>query len=403
MSDLLFSNRDLSDVLESTANAAVADVESWDEEQLLSQSETEIVNYLEGKHSVRCPVLRMDDIEVNQVDFQMQVQGSMRMIGVPATRVVVHIPYDGESVFFELKPSSFTFNPPRARVGDGELQLVYEDRELQPEQTRNRIDHELAEINKWLEWSQAMADAHNEALRPTVERAVAARKERLLTNRNKTAALGFKVRHRDGVETVSVPARRRTLRTEPQRPATVRAGYEPEPALADADYEESIRIITASGRQLERVPGTAAKLDEEERRDMMLVNLNTQFEGEAGGEMFNGSGKTDILVRVHDRNVFIGECKIWRGQAEFAKAIDQLLSYVVWRDTKAALILFIPNADATAVIEKAHEALAGHERCLRTKDAADPASRRDYTFISDRDDAREIHLAFLPFIVPRCP
>jgi hypothetical protein len=54
------------------------------------------------------------------------------------------------------------------------------------------------------------------------------------------------------------------------------------------------------------------------------VQLNGHFTGEAGGELFNGSGKTDIIVRHDDRNVFIGECKIWAGVAKFVSALDQL-------------------------------------------------------------------------------
>jgi hypothetical protein len=39
-----------------------------------------------------------------------------------------------------------------------------------------------------------------------------------------------------------------------------------------------------------------ARLNEEQIRDLLLVNLNAQFEGKAGGEVFNGEGKTDILI-----------------------------------------------------------------------------------------------------------
>jgi hypothetical protein len=48
------------------------------------------------------------------------------------------------------------------------------------------------------------------------------------------------------------------------------------------------------------------------------LQARTQFEGKAAGEVFNCTGKTDILVREGDRNVFIGECKIFdpKEQAE---------------------------------------------------------------------------------------
>jgi hypothetical protein len=169
--------------------------------------------------------------------------------------------------------------------------------------------------------------------------------------------------------------------------------------MDEADFEEALRLIRAAGVQMERSPSTTRHQSEEERRDWILVTLNSQFEGQAGGEVFNGAGKTDILIRERDRNVFVGECKIWRGAKQFKSAIDQILSYLVWRDTKAALILFIENRDATSVIDTAEEALLSHERCRGRRPAGDPTSRQDFTFVADADTGRDIHLAFLPIII----
>jgi hypothetical protein len=44
------------------------------------------------------------------------------------------------------------------------------------------------------------------------------------------------------------------------------------------------------------------------------------------GETFNFEGKTDILIRVEALNVFIAECKLWKGEKQFLATIDQLLS-----------------------------------------------------------------------------
>ncbi len=91
-----------------------------------------------------------------------------------------------------------------------------------------------------------------------------------------------------------------------------------------------------------------AHLDEEKIRDLLLVFLNAQYEGDAAGEVFNAAGKTDILIRVGDRNVFIAECKIWKGPKTIRDALGQLLSYLTWRDTKAALLVFIRIGDQRA-------------------------------------------------------
>jgi hypothetical protein len=41
-------------------------------------------------------------------------------------------------------------------------------------------------------------------------------------------------------------------------------------------------------------------------------------------------------------------------------AIDRLLGYKVWRDTKTSLILFIHRKNVTEMIDKAHDVITGH-------------------------------------------
>lgn len=120
----------------------------------------------------------------------------------------------------------------------------------------------------------------------------------------------------------------------------------------------------------------------------------------AAGELFNGDGKTDILVRVEDRNAFIGECKFWTGQKGFGDAIDQLLGYLVWRDTKAALIIFIRQKDAGAIIEKADKALREHANFKRAgTPSTDPMQRRNFVLFQPDDENREIQVALLPVVI----
>lgn len=141
--------------------------------------------------------------------------------------------------------------------------------------------------------------------------------------------------------------------------------------------------VRAWATSLERTPGTAAKLDEEELRDLLLGNLNTYWRGGAGGELFNGSGKTDILIRHGDRNAFIAECKVWRGPKGVADALDQLLGYLVWRDSKAALVMFIKTADPAATIGKLYTAVEAHPSCVLTKNSSNPSSRVDFMRVRD--------------------
>jgi len=151
---------------------------------------------------------------------------------------------------------------------------------------------------------------------------------------------------------------------------------------------------------IERSPKAFRDMGEEDLRSHFLVQLNGQYQGRATGETFNYEGKTDILIREGDRNVFIAECKIWKGEAELLKAIDQLLAYLHWRDTKAALLVFNRNKAFTDVLAKIPAAIQHHPNF---KKLIRQVSDTEWRFLfSSRDDPnRELQLAVLLFDVPK--
>src|SRR5205823_6423070 len=114
----------------------------------------------------------------------------------------------------------------------------------------------------------------------------------------------------------------------------------------------------------ERSPGSFADAEEETLRDHMLVTLNTHYVGRTYAEAFNRSGKTDLLIRVGDRNAFIGECKWWDGPKKVHEAFDQLFGYTTWRDSRVALIFYLRTKAPTEAVEKARAEIAGREEFL---------------------------------------
>lgn len=172
-----------------------------------------------------------------------------------------------------------------------------------------------------------------------------------------------------------------------------------DPRISDEIYEDVVRTIRAVGNSFERLPKTTGRFNEEELRDVLLFILNSNYEGLARGEVFNGAGKTDILIPYHDHNPFVGECKVWRGQKKFSAAIDQLLGYTVWRDTKAALVLFINDGNAANVIEKADRCIQDHSCFVSAPPSSDPDSRRDYLLHAIDDRVKQIQVALLPIVV----
>jgi hypothetical protein len=133
-----------------------------------------------------------------------------------------------------------------------------------------------------------------------------------------------------------------------------------------------------------------------------LVQLNGVFKGQATGETFNFQGKTDILIRVDGKNVFIAECKFWKGEKVFLGTIDQLISYLSWRDTKAAVLVFNRNADFSAVLSKIAEITLKHANFKRELGKSNESTFR-YVFGQPKDGNREITLTVMAFDIPSAP
>jgi hypothetical protein len=194
-----------------------------------------------------------------------------------------------------------------------------------------------------------------------------------------------------------VLVQRRELRVVDQLPAKSGAVTIPNYSINAEVYEDILRTIEAMSRSMERTP-TLAQLQEEDIRNVILFVLNANYEGRAAGEVFNGAGKTDILLNIENANAFIGECKFWPGEKNFPTDIDQLLSYLVWRDSKAALILFLTQVNPSAIIEKAQKVIREHDCFISvTNEVAEGTSR--YVVRSKKYQDRTIDFALIPVVV----
>lgn len=171
-------------------------------------------------------------------------------------------------------------------------------------------------------------------------------------------------------------------------------------SISEKGYSQIIDYINLLGRNLERSRELRVSFDEERSRDYFLPFLNSISSNHvATGETFNGIGRTDILIQDENgENVFIAECKIWRGQAQFTDAINQLLDrYVNWRDEKVALMIFNKtNQNFTEVIEKAKEAMSNHPNFHSLIQERNDTSF-SYLFKHPEDENRTIKIELMLF------
>ena len=228
---------------------------------------------------------------------------------------------------------------------------------------------------------------------------MSARREKLVADKKLVEHLGFRIRRRgDPPASYIFPVQRKQV--VPPLP-TAKAGplAKSEPILEMAVYEEILSTLAGMSVVMERNPGSFAPMNEETIRTHFLVPLNGKFQGMASGETFNGAGKTDILIKHEDRILFIAECKFWRGAQSLKEAIDQLLEYLTWRETKAAILLFSRNRDLSAVLEQIPIAFSAHAQFVRQERYESPTGFR-FVIRSKRDHDRNLLVTVLAFDLP---
>lgn len=394
----LFANDDLGSALQAKARNVAERIERWDPNSLLKAPEADVVDELIGVGTVECPRLLRDQAWMPQPSETVQRFSQFdEVVERRVTRFILVMPFDGEADVFTLRASTSSFNPPQVvALGKDELRIAVDGPVGDGASVRALFEAQLDEIEKHLGWSRQQIAQHNERMCAEIPAMVSRRRAHLLAAHNLQAEIGFPIHRRPDADSYTVPIKRRKLRTLPPSGTPSATPFKPEPAMADSDYQAALTVLRNSRNALERTPSLAEKLNEEQIRDLLLVNLNAHFEGDAAGEVFNGAGKTDILIRVEDRNIFIGECKIWGGPSTMTEALGQIFKYLVWRDTKAAILLFIRNKDVTAVIKKAVEKIEASPNCKR-RGPLYSDDHLDFVMHAQDDPEREIHLTLLPF------
>jgi len=172
-----------------------------------------------------------------------------------------------------------------------------------------------------------------------------------------------------------------------------------EPTMSQSMYEEILRAVYDCGKNMEKKPSLYIGKDEEGLRDQFVFVLETKYEGTtATGETFNRNGKTDIILKFakDGSNLFVAECKLWHGPSEMLKAIDQLLSYLTWRDSKVALMLFVHNQNFTSVLDTIKADITKH---AQYKKSVGNRGESSFSFIFGlpQDTNKDVQLEIMAF------
>ena len=316
----------------------------------------------------------------------------------PKQVIRYHIPYEGTEELLYCKPNPSIINTHPVELAGACISFDVVDFYEDPERIKHDADYVLNIIRKQSENVTKNVEAYNQQLSGQLRQTIRERKEQLKKRIGVATSLGVPVKRSEHVpDTFRIPQVRRKVVPKPSMPEEV---GEPEPAIGDDIYQEILQVIHDTGKVFERLPSTYADKDEEALRDHFILQLEPRFEGSATGETFNKSGKTDILIRHEKSNVFVAECQWWGGPKKHIEKIDQLLSYLTWRDSKTAIVCFVDRKDFSSILKEIVETTQQHPCHVRYCGAKEE-TWYNFDFHLPGDPGRRIRVSVLAFHLPK--
>jgi len=404
--DYLFSSVDWHSVDRHQRDELAREIAALDANRLLNTSVDDLAKYFSDKYQISVPELDLENLVVDERETKIDVsQDQFRLIRdrsrpfyMSGTAIDVEIPFIGDPEACKVRPSTYSLNPPRASVRGSSIIFSIVGTNLDAQGVKGHIDSMVESIQINLRNLRDGASRLNSQLPEEAKNAIETRRAKLLASRNMVAALGFKMKERGGVAKTFVPTEVRR-KIGPIMPAASTAPFKPEPALSNEDYEHILSVMQNMTQVMELSPSAFHSVNEEALRSHFPVQLNGHYQGQATAETFNYEGKTDILIRVDGKNIFIAECKFWAGPQKLTETIDQLLGYSSWRDTKTAVVIFNRNRDFSKVLAAIPETVRTHPKYKRDLSGSTETTFR-YQFANRDDPNRELFLTVLTFDVP---
>jgi hypothetical protein len=399
----VFAEHRLSDYLAEGQAALERDIRSEPRDKLLGMNEAQYVDYLVGQHQVQNIQMDISSVTISDREemipadrfpqrFFMSGSGAF-----PKQVISYHIPFDGDEKLLTMSASHFLMWTHEVECRGGTITFDLINFSDDSDAVVREAQGIMSKIQQQANNVRGEVEQYNNGLRAKAEELVRKRRAELLKQANMLEKLGVPFRKTAGVpETFTVPVKK----TEPivGKPAAPDSPYSPEPCLDDETYEAILKICFDAAREIERHPSIYVGKDEETLRDHLLMVLSPHFQS-ATGETFNKRGKTDILIRHEGNNVFIAECKFWNGQKAYFAAIDQALRYLTWRDSKAALVIFVKNKEIGPILKQVEEGTDSHGSCVRALGQV-REGWYSFRFHLPDDESREVRLAVLCFHFP---
>lgn len=403
-----FTNGDTFTSFRNLIDSVVSEINSLDNSYILKASQSELEEHFVDKVLIEPLVLHVENRYIkNQSGTKIDISRDFRRglfpderITVQGTKIDIAIPFEGNSDLWKIRASTFSLSGyPEVEVRNNEIifSISFPDDSAESNNLLAEIDRNTKSLSEAVGYLKNDVTNHNNSAPNTIRQALTRKQTLAQSTTGAIAALGIPIKRVGAEPTFTIPTKRRTKPST--LPQVVTGKYEPEPVLEEKEYQHILEILKSMSLVIERNPSSFASLDEESIRDHFLLQLNGHYEGGATGETFNASGKTDILIREGNKNVFIAECKFWRGQKVFTEAINQLLGYLTWRDSKCALLIFNKTKDSSAVRQKMHEIMEALPEYRKTE-FHQPNGDSRYILVKTSEPGKEIIVTTQLYDIP---
>lgn len=317
----------------------------------------------------------------------------------------VKVPYTGSSFLLMLKPSTCVRDHPRVDAPQADSGVItgtitlYEQNPQQFEYEKGSL---ISAITANVPNINADVRAFNARIGKHFEQEYNNKRQKVLSERQFFEALNINIETSTD-KIFKVPVAEKKKIPEPiVDKKTSKKFTADNPVLPDGFYEDVLEVINTFFKSVEKKPSTYHGKDEEALRDYVLPTLETRYNNTTvTGETFNKGGKTDILVKYKDNtNLFVAECKFWKGETVFNETINQLFDrYLTWRDSKVALIFFVTNKEFSKVLATIRNAVSKHPYFLR-ENGSHGESSYSYIFHFPTDKGKYIFTEIMAFHFP---
>jgi hypothetical protein len=402
---VFYENGDLYSYIQERYKSLRQKIFAESEDYLLNVNEEDYINYMFSKFTIEPLKLICEEAYAEQREEQIPAEMFPRDFFVlqgktdPKMVFYFHIPFEGEKTLLTLTPSRRLLWTEEMIINDSELIF----RRIQLRDNIEEINREykstIDTLKKMEKYVNVDVNNYNITLRERIRDIFINRKKELLKRRDLLSNLVVPIKRSENIPRTFVVPSPNAKKKITVKPQVIEKGFTPEPTLDVQTYRDILNLIHDMGKEFERKPSVYAGKSEEHLRDHFLMLLEPHFEGSATGETFNKKGKTDILLRYEGSNVFIGECKFWNGKAAYFKAISQILGYLTWRDSKAAIILLVKNKNISEALKAIKEETPQHENYLGYVNNEDE-SWFNFRFHINDDRNREVKLAVMVYHIP---